>query len=185
MKGIKEDKSVWGSEDAKEERRKEVRSEEMTERIREGKLEELGEGRKVVRRKEDRRKVGKLVERTLKEWIELNEFNNIYLNTHDKNTVARNVKHIKVGMLRRGRNTGSLNALLVFTERFYLKRSFVRNVQAYTCDMTVLQSRNQYISAGLQRPKLWATLGRGSHTEIELIESSQLVKIFSMPFSSI
>ena len=142
MKGIKEDKSVWGSEDAKEERRKEVRSEEMTERIREGKLEELGEGRKVVRRKEGRRKVGKLVERTLKEWIELNEFNNIYLNTHDKNTVARNVKHIKVGMLRRGRNTGSLNALLVFTERFYLKRSFVRNVQAYTCDMTVLQRRS-------------------------------------------
>ena len=88
-----------------------------------------------------------------------------------------------LGMLRRGRNTGSLNALLVFTERFYLKRSFVRNVQAYTCDMTVLQSRNQYISAGLQRPKLWATLG--SHTEIELIESSQLVKIFSMTFSSI
>ena len=44
------------------------------------------------------------------------EFNNIYLKTHDKNTVAKNVKHIKVGMLRRGEKHGFIYNLLVFTE---------------------------------------------------------------------
>ena len=50
------------------------------------------------------------------------EFNNIYFKTHDKYTVAKNVKHIKVGKLGRGAKHGLFYILLVFT-RF--ERSFV------------------------------------------------------------
>ena len=52
----------------------------------------------------------------------MNEFNNIYFKTHDKYTVAKNVKHIKVGKLGREAKHGLFYILLVFT-RF--ERSFV------------------------------------------------------------